>query len=120
MTAATNGRNASKVWEMTVIIKKPEREPVLSEIEDSLSALQEIVGGYIEHLGFDGGRQISGLGRIGMLMDEEGKFKGYAPNFAYYGDFIVGTVIFVGEKGCEFVSLSEKQQNVVMNYFTGR
>lgn len=94
---------------MTVILKRPGEEPKKIDIEDTLEAYRSIIGGSIEHLGFGNG--------IGMLFDEDGKFKNLPLNFFIPGDFIVGNVLFVWGKGEEFVSLSDEQIEHILETF---
>lgn len=58
------------------------------------------------------------FGIIG-IMDEEGKLSGKLPNFQTEGgeDTIVGTVVFVGDGGDIFISLTEEQVNWVKATF---
>lgn len=72
-----------------VIIKEPYAEPYETEIDNTLEALQEIVGGYIEVIGFAEDTLI--------VLNEEGKLDGLAPNVFFHGDTLVGTIVFIGE-----------------------
>lgn len=78
---------------MKVIIKHPGNEPCFGEIPGTLEALQELVGGDIQAV------------RIGTdlvaIVDEEGKKKGKPENM--HG--LVGTIVFLGESGCEFTDV---------------
>lgn len=100
---------------MTVILKRPGEEPKKIDIEDTLEAYRSIIGGSLEHLGFGNG--------IGMLFDEDGKFKDLSPNFFLFDDreapidVVVGNVLFVGEKGEEFVSLSDEEIEHILETF---
>lgn len=97
---------------MRIVIKEPAKVPRTMVIDGSLRTMQELVGGYIEHLPF------CVLG-VGMLMNEEGKLKDLPFNFRFYGDDILGTVIFVGEDGGEeFKDLSEEQRDSVIDLFS--
>jgi hypothetical protein len=82
--------------------------PVIEIIENELEPMQKIVGGYIEVL------------RVGddilLICNEEGLLQQLPPNFRTQYGMIVGNVIFVGEKGTEFASLTSKQIDDVMNY----
>lgn len=103
---------------MKVIIKRPGEKAEAVEIENELKALQNAVGGHIEHVGFGWG--------IGILCDEEGRFKGPLVdgrptslpfNFFLnpYGS-IVGPALFVAEKGDEFVGLNDEQIALVWEF----
>ena len=95
---------------MRVAIKEPEKDIRTIEINNSLRTLQELVGGYIETLPF------SVLGVI-MIMNEEGKLDGLPFNFMYYGDPIVGTVIFAGDDIDEFTDLTDEQVESLKSVF---
>ena len=82
---------------MTVIIKEPGHMPREIVIDRSLRTLQQLVGGYIEHVNVNN--------MIGMIINEEGKFNGSEPNFPFRGDVIMGTAIFVGYDGEDFTDV---------------
>lgn len=90
---------------MTAIIKPPGQPTVIQEVENSLKALQELVGGYIEPVCLPGG--------ICMIVNEEGKLLGLEPNFPLERDLIVGTAVFVGVDGDQFCGLSPAQQEYI-------
>ena len=79
---------------MKVIIKEPGHMPRQLVIDKSLKTLQELVGGYIEHVGVNGD--------IGFIINEEGKFRDMEPNFIFRDDVIVGPAVFVGYDGEDF------------------
>ena len=93
---------------MIVVIKEPAEKPYLEEIENKLSELQRIVGGYIEIV------QLAP--KIVVICDDEGKLKGYAPNLEYGLDTLVGTVIFAGVEGEELKSLNDEQIGIITNF----
>lgn len=84
-----------------VLVVRPGEKGVMEMHETTLEAQQKLVGGYIQMIGFGDG--------IAMICDEEGKLKGYEPNFAIPGDMIVGTVFFcrTDDEG-ECASLTEE------------
>ena len=84
---------------MKVVVKYPGCQPNIREIDGSLESLQDIVGGWIEHVGIRKG--------LGMIINEEGKLHGLPENFAFRGDMIVGPAIFVGEAGEDFTDVPE-------------
>lgn len=84
---------------MKVMIKRPGKTPEIREIDGSLESLQGLVGGWIEHVGIRDG--------LGMILNEEGKLNCLPSNFVFRGDMIVGTAVFVGEDGEEFVDVPE-------------
>lgn len=79
---------------MKVIVKRPEEQyGEIREIENTLEALQKIVGGWIECV-YNNGSCI--------ICNEEGKLQGLAPNIWFKGDILVGTIIVCGIKGEDF------------------
>lgn len=76
------------------IIKSPdEKVGHMTWISDSLENLQNIVGGYIEAVGF---------GDMVILCDEEGRIKKKPANCKIGRTSFVGTIIAVGSNGEEF------------------
>lgn len=95
---------------LKAILKKPYKNPAVIEIDNSLKALQEAVGGYIETVDIGCG--------VMLLCDEESKQKGLAPNIELRYDFVVGDVLFVQDGGeGEFTDLSEKNIARIMNVY---
>lgn len=87
-----------------VIIKKPgDKVGVPTHIVPSLKRLQEIVGGYIEHITVQKG--------LVILCNEEGKILGLDPNFRIMDGFgnlidnVVGPVIVAGVDGEDFADV---------------
>ena len=78
------------------IYKRVGFDPVEVEIPNELDHFQRMVGGYIETVPwyFYNG--------MVMIVDEEGKIDRRPPNFAYKGETIVGSVMWVGTKGNKF------------------
>lgn len=84
---------------LKVIVKSPsDVYGRYEEIENSLEAMQKVVGGYIE--------TIPVSGKTILVCNEEGKLKGLEPNLPYYGDVIVGTVFLCDIKGADMVDIS--------------
>ena len=77
-----------------VLVKHPHEHPELQEIENSLEALQMIVGGHIETVTFND---------IVVICNEEGRIQALDPNVAGF----VGTIIFVGVDGTDFADVPE-------------
>ena len=90
---------------MTAIIKNPGQPAFTRQIENTLTAFQQLVGGYIQTINLPG--------RIIMIVNEEGKLMNLKPNFRFGNDLIVGTAVFVSADGEEFVGLSERQENYI-------
>ena len=91
---------------MKVIIKEPGQRPRETEIENSLSALQQAVGGYVETVTF--------AEDCCVLCNEEGRLQELPYNLTFCGVSFVGTILFVGIAGDEFVGLSECQVRTIM------
>ena len=90
---------------MTAIIKCPGQPAFIRQIENTLTAFQQLVGGYIEIVYLPG--------KIIMVINEEGKLMNMKPNFRLGNDLIVGTAVFVSADGEEFAGLSERQENYI-------
>lgn len=93
---------------MKILLVKPNKPPVETEIENTLKAAQKIVGGHIE---------IYAPNRdpVVYVLNEEGKVLGLEANRALYNergdllDIIAGTFFVCGVKEDEFISLSPEQ-----------
>lgn len=90
---------------MTAIIKNPGQPAFTRQIDNELSALQDLVGGYIQTVYLPHG--------VIMIVNEEGKLMNLKPNFRLEHDLIVGTAVFVSADGEEFTGLSERQENYI-------
>lgn len=88
-----------------VLVKEPGKEAELREMPNTLKALQNAVGGYIETVIF--------AEDCTLVVNEEGKLQGLPMNFRIFGDVIAGTALFVGVDGVEFCSLTDKQVETV-------
>lgn len=89
-----------------VIYKEPGKPAEVREIPNTLEAMQEAVGGYIETLTF--------ATDCAAIVNEEGKLRGLPVNFELLGEVLVGNVLFVGVDGEDFCSLSEPQELYLM------
>lgn len=95
---------------MRAVIAEPGKEARIEEIENELQALQEIVGGYIEVVH-------PFRAPVCLIVNEEGKLMGLAPNRAMTDeagrtvDTLRGTVIVAGVAvgGEDFRSLDEEE-----------
>lgn len=79
------------------VLIKPFNEREVVEIENTLEALQEAVGGYIE--------PVYRPNEIVMLVNEEGNLIGLEPNI--FG--LVGNILVVHNGGEDFISLSDDE-----------
>ena len=94
---------------MRVIYKEPGKEAEVRNISNDLETLQSLVGGYIEHLTLS-------PGRLGLIVNEEGKLHDMECNFPVKHDMIVGPAVFVGEGGEDFTDVSDEDAMLVMEY----
>ena len=78
-----------RVW-----VKEPRKPAELKMMPNTLKALQETVGGYIE--------TVTLFDDAVFICDEEGLLKNTPFNFRLCGHFFFGTVIFAGVYGDEF------------------
>lgn len=104
---------------MKVIIVEPQKAPYTKEIEDSLRARQEIVGGFIEV------HKLFSDDDVVVICNEDGKLQNLPMNRVlrdddgHIYDVLVGTFIVIRlnlDKG-EFVSLTEKQEKKYLEYY---
>ncbi len=79
---------------MKVIRKKPGCKAEVIEVENTLEALQQEVGGYIEVVTLPYG--------AALICNEEGRILGLPDNGRACGVDVVGTVLIVGTKDEEF------------------
>lgn len=87
---------------MRVLIVEPQKPPFVSEIEDSLKAMQGIVGGCIEAVYLEDG--------ICLFCNEEGKIDGLPLNRSIGSDIICGTFFICGQDDeGDSISLTDEQ-----------
>ena len=106
-----------KEKEILVCRKRP-GEPIAKfcRIKNTLQALQEEVGGYIEAVHFGG--------KYALICNEDGKLQELDVNFIFGVDVIVGPALFVQTDGDEFCSIEEPADLINeierVNYATGK
>jgi hypothetical protein len=95
---------------MRVLKKTPGNPAQIVEIDNSLEAMQKVVGGYIQSVPlFDG---------IFLICNEEGKLGGLPHNFILNSaDEVVGTAFFAGDAGEDFAAISDVEIAKVCDYF---
>lgn len=87
--------------EMTILKVEPGKPPEEATIPNTLKAMQEMVGGYIEVVYLDG---------ICLVCNEEGKLMGLEGNRRVGGDIIAGTFFLAGDnRDGDFCSLTQEQ-----------
>ena len=85
----------------------PGKTPIFIEVENTLEALQQAVGGYIESVTVEDD--------VCILCDEEGRLKGLQPTMTYKGIDFVGPVLFVGVKGEDFCSIPDDYVKMIQS-----
>lgn len=96
---------------MKIVKKDPGKSPEIIEIENTFSAFQEAVGGYIE--------TVTLFEDLCLICNEEGRLMGLPHNVECCGVDFVGTVLAVGVDGEEFCGLNDRQIHAVMTQMLG-
>ena len=101
----------SKDEKIRVIVIKSKHEPEITEIKNSLTQLQSIVGGYIETLSMES---------YIIVCNEEGKIYNLPLNryIPRYRDFICGTFFITKTSDGEFVSLSSEEAKKIAELYS--
>lgn len=86
---------------MKIVIVEPNKPAYIKDVEDSLKAFQELVGGYIEAVTLNS--------QAVLICNEEGKLRGLEPNRRVGVDMICGTFFICGTDGEEFEGLTDEQ-----------
>lgn len=84
---------------MKVMIIEPNRPPYVQDIENSLKAMQDIVGGYIQVVPFN---------HLVIVCNEEGLINGMEYNRSVGGYDLFGTFFICDTDGEEFKELEDK------------
>lgn len=84
---------------MKAIRKKPGAQPEIIEVDNTLAALQQEVGGYIE--------TVSIADDVVIICNEEGRLCGLPYNCRFVGVDFVGTILVVGRNKDEFCDVPE-------------
>lgn len=92
---------------MRVIRKDPGQKPELVEIENTLDALQQAVGGYIETVTFSTDAAV--------VCNEEGRLRGLPYNCDFLGISFVGPILVVGIDGDEMCSLDNGDAALILH-----
>jgi len=99
-----------------VLIKEPDKAPYIKEIEDTLEAKQEFVGGLIECV------EMPGIEGVNLFVNEEGKLDKLQGNFwlPEYQDCVVGTCFMLNYDydEDENLNLTDKQIEKCINYIS--
>lgn len=97
---------------MKAILKMPHKRPEIVEIENSLKALQEAVGGHIETLTF----AVDAC----VVCNGEGRFLGFEHNTVVSGVEFVGPILVVGVEGEEFTDVPQPETTMELLWPTRR
>lgn len=92
---------------MRVIRKVPGRPPELVEMENTLAALQQAVGGYIETVTLSVDTAI--------ICNEEGRLQGLSYNCDFLGISFVGAILVVGIDGDKMCSLDDGDAALILH-----
>lgn len=84
---------------MKAIRKKPGAQPEIIEVDNTLAALQQEVGGYIE--------TVTIASDAVVICNEEGRLRGMSYNCLFFGMVFVGTILVVGRNKDEFCDVPE-------------
>lgn len=103
--------------EIQIVVVEPNKKPYKKMMPNTLEAMNEIVGGYIEVLNI--GKSKTGA-RVAITLNEEGKLQGLPVNRFIVGfDILVGT-FFITAYNLEGdnISLSDQEANHFIKRFT--
>ena len=84
-----------------VVVQNPGELSRIVTVPNTLEALQELVGGYIEVVGIGNG--------LLLVMNEEGKIRGLPESVRCLYDTIVGPVFITADKDEDFRSLTTEE-----------
>ena len=96
---------------MKALQKKVGQKPEIVEIPNTLEALQEAVGGYIQAV-----TDHTAAGVFAVICDEEGRLKGYERNCEINGVDYVGNIVVVGVDGEEFTDIQDETVKIITDY----
>lgn len=108
--------------QITVVHKRPGERARSVEVDpNDLTALQALVGGYLEALPFATGPQVVELAAgCRLLVNEDGRQKGLAPNIRDgLGRVLVGPLFVAKTRGSEFVTMSLAEAAYVAGFLDG-
>ena len=91
---------------MTAVFKAPGERPEIIEIENTLKAFQEAVGGHIESFTL--------MNNACVICNEEGRLLGLPRNCDFLGQSFVGPILVVGVNEDEFCDINEDVAGFVM------
>lgn len=98
------------------ILKEPHKEPEVIEIDNKFSKISEYLGGMTQ--------EVLLFSDILILADADGYLHNLEPNFDFYipnddePSILVGKALFVKDQGHDYMSLSDDDIDVVMDFFS--
>ena len=104
-----------KMGKIEVYVCEPGNRQYYKEIDNTIEAMQELIGGYVEQISIP----FLEKQNIYLMADEEGKMKGKDRSVWIDLDWVVGTCFFVKQKGGSFTTLSEKDKKAIEQYMSG-
>lgn len=101
--------------EIEIFVCEPNNKQYFMNVENSLDALQQVVGGNLEKI------HIPYLAQQNMwlMADEMGGLKGKEPSLWVDTVWIVGTCFFVKERYNKFASFGKKDKEMLAKYMSG-
>lgn len=94
---------------ITGLYKLPGKKPEARVIPNTLKALQELVGGYIE--------TVTIATDATVICNEEGRLQGLEPNCRFFGVDFVGPILIVSRKGDEFTDLPPETMGLLLKHW---
>lgn len=94
-----------------VLIKRPGEALRAQVVENTLEALQNLVGGPIEC--------ITITSDLALVCNEEGRLLGLSPSVTVLGVQFVGPVAFVGVRGEDFMDITRAGERLVRRLVDG-
>lgn len=91
-----------------VLVKRPGEDLRPQVIENTLKALQDLVGGHIESL--------TPFTDLAILCNEEGRLLGLPHNVNLLGVDFVGPIVFIGVVRDRFVSIPRSAERLIKAY----
>ena len=95
-----------------VLKVKPHEHPEVYMLKNTLEAMQEAVGGYIE--------TVTLAADCCIICNEEGRLEGLPYNLTFCGVSFVGTILVVGVAGDAFTGLDDRQIDFLIGNLKGR
>lgn len=96
-----SAKSGAQALRIKVVVQNPGELSRIVTVPNTLEALQELVGGYIEVVGIGNG--------LLLVMNEEGKIRGLPENVRCLYDTIVGPVFITADKDEDFRSLTTEE-----------